>query len=384
MSFQYCLPVNIIFGEDCILKVGKEARRYGEKVLIVTGKSSVKKTGLLDRVIKILEDEDVNYTLFDEVEPNPLTTTVQKGAKVFLENSCEAVLGIGGGSVMDAAKSIAFSARNEGEISDYITGKKVGDGAYPILLITTTAGTGSEGNSIAVLTNPATKDKVPLFTPDIFAKASFVDPKLFMTMPKKVIASTSFDALCHCIEAYVGNMAQPMSEIMALSGIERIGKNIRRVYQNPEDLEAWKEIGFANTLGGMSIGLSNCGLPHAMEHPVSGLYNVAHGEGLAAVFPEIMSFSYKGRVDKYAKIAIALGADATNKTEESLAKQSILLIKSILKDIGLDITLSELGVKRESIEWMSENCVTAMKGSADNNPIIPSKADVERIYKACM
>ena len=159
MNFDFYEPVHIVFGAGKVDTIGDYAKKYGKKALIVTGRSSAKKSGLYDRVKDALKAEGIDSVLFDEVRQNPLTTTAQKGADMAKAEGCELVVALGGGSIMDCAKSIAFLAVNDGDINDYIFGRKVSDEALPMILVPTTCGTGSEGNGFAVLTNPENNDK---------------------------------------------------------------------------------------------------------------------------------------------------------------------------------------------------------------------------------
>ena len=195
MNFQYYLPVNVVFGCGKVDEAGELAKQYGSKAMIVTGGSSAKKSGLYDRVKESLKKSGIESILFDEVTPNPLTTTAEKGAKIAKENGCDIIVGIGGGSIMDCAKGIAFLAVNDGDINDYIFARAASDEALPLILIPTTCGTGSEGNGFAVLTNPENGDKKSLRCPAIIPKVSIVDPECMKTMPKKVLSSVGFDAL---------------------------------------------------------------------------------------------------------------------------------------------------------------------------------------------
>ena len=178
MEFSYFMPVRLIFGSNVVDQLGATAKNYGKHALIVTGRGSTKRSGLLDRAIALLEKEGVQATVFNKVEPNPLTTTVMEGAALAREKGCDLVIGMGGGSMMDAAKAVAFCAVNDGDVSDYISGSKQGTGCLPILEVPTTCGTGSEANPFAVLTNPETKDKKSLWGDLIYPKVSFIDPEL--------------------------------------------------------------------------------------------------------------------------------------------------------------------------------------------------------------
>lgn len=379
MNFNYYLPVNLLFGPGKVSLIGKEVSRHGNKALIVTGRSSTKKTGLLDRVISYIESENVECFVFDKVEQNPLTTTVEEGVKYLKYNNCDIVVGLGGGSAMDAAKGIAFSAVNPGDVSQYIYGKP-GNGALPVIAVTTTAGTGSEGDSFAVLTNPETKDKKSLRTPYIYPKASIVDPELMTTLPPHIIAFTGIDALCHAIEGYISKKSNPFSDMMALKAIELISSNLEKVYKDPRDIDSWCSVALGNTLGGMVIDMAGTALPHAMEHPISGLLNVVHGQGLAALTLPVMEFSYMSLPQKFVDIAKAMGEDVYGLSPEEDAARSMDAVKKLLEKVNLTPRLRDMGVLDEHIDWMANNSIKIMKAAIDNNPRVPNIEDIKEIY----
>ena len=372
MEFNYNLPVNLLFGRGKSNRIGIEVAKYGKKALIVTGRSSTKKSGLLDKTVDLLKEAKVEYEIFDKVEQNPLTTTVYEGVDVIKETGCDVVLGLGGGSIMDAAKSIAFSAKNPGDISEYIFGMKQGSEVLPIVLVPTTCGTGSEGNCFSVLTNPETKDKKSLRTNAIIAKASIIDPELMTTMPKNVLASVGFDALAHNMEAYVSKAGQPLSDIESFYGIKSLAENLPKVYNDPTNLEAWDKVTLASTLGGMVINVAGVTAPHGMEHPVSGLHDVVHGKGLAALTPIIVEKSWESDIEKYNDISKLIGG--------SSAKNCADAIRSFLEKINLNVTLGELGVKEKDVEWMSENCMKVSKPSIINHPREFTLEEIKNIY----
>ena len=376
MEFNYCLPVNLIFGRGKVKLLGDETKKYGNKALIVTGRNSTKKTGLLDKAKKLLEDAGVETVIFDKVAQNPLTTTVYEGADIAKQQKIDVIVGLGGGSIMDAAKSIAFMSKNDGDISDYIYNKKHSDEALPIILVPTTCGTGSEGNSFSVLTNPDNNDKKSLRCNAIIAKASIIDPELMTTMPKHILASVGFDALCHNMEAYISKAAQPLTDMKALQGIELIGKYLVRAYNDPTDMEAYEKITWASTLGGMVINNAGVAAPHGMEHPASGLKDIVHGRGLAALTPVIYEESIDAAPEKFAVISKLLGG----KDE----KDCVEMIKKLLKDIDLETTLGEQGITEEDVDWMAENCMKVSAASMASHPKQFSLDDIKRIYKKAL
>ena len=372
MKFNYNLPVNLLFGRGRSNEIGSEVAKYGNKALIVTGRGSTKKSGLLDKTVNLLKESNVQYEIFDKVEQNPLTTTVYEGVEVIKETGCDVVLGLGGGSIMDAAKSIAFAAKNPGDISDYIFGIKQGNEALPIILVPTTCGTGSEGNCFSVLTNPETKDKKSLRTNLIIAKASIIDSDLMTTMPKSILASVGFDALAHNMEAYVSKIGQPLTDMKALYGIKLLAENLIKAYNDPTDLEAWEKVTLASTLGGMVIGVAGVAAPHGLEHPASGLCDIVHGKGLAALTPIIIEESWENDIEKYSDISKLLGGTD--------AKNCANVIRSFLEKIDLKVTLGELGVKENDVDWMAENCMKVSKPSIANHPKEFTLEEIKDIY----
>ena len=376
IAFKYFLPVNIEFGSGKVAKAGELTKPYGKKALIVTGHSSAKKSGLYDKVKDSLKAEGIDAVLFDKVAQNPLTTTAAEGVAFAKENGCDVVVAIGGGSIMDCAKAIAFLAVNDGDVSDYIFGKKASDTALPIILIPTTCGTGSEGNGIAVLTNPDNGDKKSLRCNAIVAKVSIVDPECMMTMPKHVLASVGFDALCHNMEAYTSKIAQPFTDALSLYAVDLIAHNLVDVYKGTGSKDSWEKITLASTIGGMVINTTGVTLAHGMEHPASGLKDIVHGKGLAALTPMIIEASYQGAPEKFAKLAKLFGGE---KAEDLAGK-----VRELLEDIELTCTLSDLGIEEKDIPWMAENCMKVSAHSIANNPVVFSQEEIAEIYKKAL
>ena len=376
MEFNYYLPVNLVFGRGSVGKIGDIAVDYGKKALIVTGCSSTKKSGLLDRVIQYLKRAEVESVVFDKVKQNPLTTTAIEAANLAKTEKCDMVIGLGGGSIMDCAKAAAFLAVNDGDINDYIFNRLKSDEALPIILVPTTCGTGSEGNGFAVLTNPENGDKKSLRCNAIVAKTSIIDSECMMTMPKGILASVGFDAFCHCMEAYISKIGQPLTDMMSLYGMELLGKYLIPLYEGESDSEAWDAVSLASTLGGMVINTAGVTLPHGMEHPASGLRDIVHGKGLAAITPVVMEESISGCPEKFAKISQCLGGKDEN--------DCVQKIREFLDKLQLTTTLGELGIKEEDVDWMTENCMKVSAAGISYHPVLFSKCQIKELYKKAL
>nr|WP_314462600.1 iron-containing alcohol dehydrogenase [uncultured Clostridium sp.] len=372
MDFQYYLPVNLVFGRGKADLTGEKAALLGKRALIVTGGRSTKESGLLARTEDLLKKQGVSSVLFDKVEPNPLTTTVYEGASLASGEACDLVVALGGGSSLDAAKGIAFQAVNGGDINEYIFGRKVSDKSLPVLAVPTTCGTGSEGNGFAVMTNPDTFDKKSLRCSAIVPACSIIDPLLMTTMPKAVLASVGFDALCHNMDAYLSSISQPLTDVMALEGIRLAADSLKKVYKDGEDLDSWEKLCLASTLGGMVINTAGVTALHGMEHPVSGLKNAVHGRGLAALAPYVYEASIKGSPDKFAAMSKILGG----KNESDFVSQ----IRKLTAELHLTETLGDMGIKESDVPWLTDNCMKISAASIANHPVILNREEIAGIY----
>ncbi len=377
MDFSYHMPADLRFGRGLADKIGDICKEIGgEKVLVVTGTGSTKRSGLLDRVLDSLKAAGLGAAVFDKVTQNPLTTTVYEGVELAKAEGCGVILGVGGGSIMDAAKAIAFCTVNAGDVSDYIFGKKQGAGALPIVLLPTTCGTGSEGNQIAVLTNPETKDKKALYTMQVMPRVSVIDPDVMTTMPKSVLSSVGFDAFTHSLEAYTSKKANPITDAQALLGMQLLADDLPKLVSGEGGAAEWEAVSLAATLGGMVIGAAGVSAAHGMEHPASGLKNIVHGRGLAALTPPIVERLATADPEKFARVSVLLGGSGAEDCAES--------IRRFLKAIDLSVKLGDLGITAEDVPWMTENCMKISIGNLKNAPVTFSREEVEQIYREAL
>ena len=387
MEFSYFLPVNIQFGWNKVDNVAEFAAPYGKKALIVTGRTSAKKSGLYDRVVAKLDAAHIGHVLFDQVDANPLTTTALDGAALAKSESCDMVIAIGGGSIMDCAKGIAFMAVNEGDINDYIFNRKTSDNALPLIVIPTTCGTGSEGNGFGVLTNPETGDKKSLRCNAIVPKVSIVDPAVMGTMQPHVLASVGFDALCHNIEAYTSKTAQPFTDALAHYAVTLLAQYLVPLYKhvkataegkpavlNETQLtKAWESVTLASTIGGMVINTAGVTLAHGMEHPASGLKDITHGVGLAVIEPVAVEYTWSANPDKFSALARIFNHGDGSELGEAL--------RLIVHDLDLTTNLTELGFTKKDIPWLVDNVYVVATGNIANTIAKISREDIEALYK---
>ncbi|MEA2054641.1 MAG: iron-containing alcohol dehydrogenase [Candidatus Thermoplasmatota archaeon] len=373
--FGHYNPVELYFGTGTLEKVGGLAKKYGNKALIVTGRHSMKESGALDRLLHYLNISGVETDIFDEVEPNPSYTTVDRGAS--MARKCDIVIGLGGGSAMDAAKAISISASNNLPISSFYSGEEP-TGAIPVIEIATTAGTGSEADRYFVLTNPETKEKHGRGYRYTYPVASIVDPSLMKTMPPRLTASTGIDAFFHGLESYVSKISTPFSELYAKEAMNLVAKNIENAYRNGSDIDGREKMALASTLAGMAIDGSRTTLLHALEHPVSGHLGISHGEGLAALSMAYMEFTYPACPEKFARIARLLGEEIDKLPMEEAARKSVRGVKNLLDKVDMNLGLADIGVEKDMIDIFVED---ARKSHLVKiNPRSATPEDMKEIY----
>ena len=387
MEFSYFLPVHIQFGWDKVDSVADFVKPYGNKALIVTGRTSAKKSGLYDRVTAKLDAAHIEHVLFDQVDANPLTTTALDGAALAKSESCDMVIAIGGGSIMDCAKGIAFMAVNDGNINDYIFNRKTSDNALPLIVIPTTCGTGSEGNGFGVLKNPETGDKKSLRCNAIVPKVSIVDPAVMGTVPPHVLASVGFDALCHNIEAYTSKTAQPFTDALAHYAVTLLAQYLVPLYKHVKAIangqeavlnkkqltKAWESVTLASTIGGMVINTAGVTLGHGMEHPASGLKDIIHGVGLAVIEPVVVEYTWSANPEKFNSLARIFNHGDGSELGEAL--------RLIVHDLDLTTNLTELGFTKKDIPWLVDNVYVVATGNIANTVAEISREDIEVLYK---
>jgi alcohol dehydrogenase len=382
-DFFYYNPVKLVFGEGKLQEAGKYAKMYGRKALIVTTGTLFKESGLVDRLRKILKSSGVESVHFPEVSANPLNTQIDKGAELARSKNCKLVIGLGGGSAIDAAKGIAVVLGHKRPIWDFCIGDNVPpitDKTYPIIAITTTSGTGSECTQWSVVTNPDTQEKPGIGSDYTFARVAIVDPELMATMPPKITASTGFDTLAHAIEAYTAVLETPITDMCCEQAIRLVGRFLRRAVKNGQDREARNAMAFANSLAGIAISVGIVTACHGLAHSIGGLSGSTHGETLAAMTPHTMRFSMKAYPDKFRKIAMFL-RDEHGAPESYTLEDSIREVEALIHDIGLGAPLSQQGLKEKDIGRAADGVIRYMGGSITNDPAAPKREDLLEIIR---
>ncbi|MDD4569343.1 MAG: iron-containing alcohol dehydrogenase, partial [Tepidanaerobacteraceae bacterium] len=281
---------------------------------------------------------------------------------------------------MDSAKCIAFGVKKEDSIANYFGAQPAGE-VLPVVLITTTARTGSEANNFAVMTNPETQVKKALSAPDTFAKISIIDPELMLTVPQKVTASTGIDVFFHSMESYLSKRSHPISKPLSLEGMRLVVDNLKGAYDRGNKIEYRERMAWANTIAGIAINLAgNCGI-HALGHPLSAYYDLPHGETLAAVSLAFMRFSIPEASDKLSKIAEIFGVDTKGLSNTKVAEKSVEALKTFMESVNLPTKISVFGIKEENIEKLAQNAYEYSNHNFKASPREMTLNDAINIYK---
>ncbi|MDY6916148.1 MAG: iron-containing alcohol dehydrogenase family protein [Candidatus Cloacimonadota bacterium] len=289
---RYYMPVEFYFGKNALVENGGKLKQWGQKAIVITGRSSAKVSGALDDLTTVFEQNGQEYTIFDKIKENPYLTTVKEGAKKLQDYEADFVIGIGGGSPIDAAKAISALAYNNLQGEEIYQTKKYINGAYPIMAIPTTSGTGTEVTPYSVITNKENGIKAGFGSSHIFPKISFIDPKYTLSLPYKVTKDTAIDALSHLLEGIYSRRRNKVNFPIIKRGIEIIKDNLAICLNNPKNLECREKLMLASTYGGMVISQTSTTIQHSIGYPLTSSYGVTHGLANGLVMKHIMEKFY--------------------------------------------------------------------------------------------
>lgn len=386
MSYQFYVPTRTLFGAGMLNELHSQTIPGKKAMVVISNGKSMKTTGILERVLKELLAVGVETAVFDKVQANPLRSTVMEGAVFARENSCDFVVALGGGSVMDASKAMAAMVTNEGDIWDYMFGGTGGgkvliNKALPVIGITTTAGTGSEVDQWGVITNDETNEKIGFGGYDcLFPVLSVVDPELMVSVPAKFTAYQGFDALFHSTECYISKAHNLMGDMLALTAIENIGKYLVRAVNDGSDLEAREGVAFANNLSGQVMTVSACTSEHSMEHAMSAYHQeLPHGAGLIMISVAYYQHFIDCHVcdERFVAMAKALG-----KADASCAQDFLDVLVQLQKDCGVaDLKMSDFGIQESELDVLARNARETMGGLFGADPCELSHEQCVAIYQ---
>lgn len=380
-DFNFRIPQNIEFGIGALEKLPKILKESNSNHVFLVSDRGLEKIGVVDRVKNIIEKAQIKCTTYLDVIPNPTITVVTDATDLYKESGATSIIALGGGSPLDVSKAVGVLSTFGGEITDYEGLNKVPGPIVPIIAIPTTAGTGSEVTASSVITDEKRNYKFSIVSYETIPKYALLDPELIMTAPQAIAAACGIDALIHAIEAYLSKQSSPFSDAMAEKAMELIGKNLRNFVKNRGDKEAACGMMIGSNFAGISFAWARLGNVHAMSHPVSAFYHVPHGIANSVLLPTVMEYNSivdNGRYEKIYNYIKENSGIVNNFKPEMLINE----LKKLNDDLGIPKSLSELGVKEDSIEDMAKDAMKS--GNVLANPRETNLQNMIDLYKKAM
>ncbi|MGI6144097.1 MAG: iron-containing alcohol dehydrogenase family protein [bacterium] len=377
--FQVILPPRIKFGWGQIGTIGPEAKKLGNKVMVVTGRTFLARTGILDQIRASLEEAGVEAVFFQEVEAEPSLETIERGRKILAQEGCDLVIGVGGGSSIDAAKAIAGLAREEGTVWDYFAGRAIVNPGLPWIAVPTTAGTGAEATKNSVLSDYASKVKKSIRSDYWVSSLVIWDPELTTHMSPRLTAATGMDALTQAIESYTSRGANPFTDSLVRQAISLIGNNILTAYREGQNREAREKMALGCLLAGIALANARLGVVHGIAHPVGILYKLAHGLVCGVLLPYAMDYNLEVAAGKYADVAALMGLDTGGLDSREAARMAIDRVRELGREMEIPARLGEVGLKEADFSFIIKE--TMPSGSTRANPREVTPAGVEEILR---
>jgi len=384
-DFEFYLPTRIVFGAGKLSNIGNLVRPLGKRAALISDKV-LTELGLVARVKKYLNENRIETVEFAGATPNPLSTMINDTAGSMKGEAVDFVVGIGGGSSIDFAKGLAIRLTHEDDIWNYIDvgGKSVSQATsktLPIAVVVTTSGTGSEVTPFSVLTNPDTSEKCGIVSERVFPRISIVDPEVNLSVPPRLTASTGIDALSHSIESFINKDTHGYSEMVSTQAIRFVSANLPTAVADGKNLEARSRMAWAATLAGIAISHANTTLVHAMGHPMSGRFDIGHGEAMSMGLPVMMRHSWMFNMEKFARIAEAMGVDIGRLSLKNAAKRSVAAVEELLDEINLKLRLRDYGIKESDLDDLAKDATGYMGGCLEAHPYTFSLEQVTEIYR---
>jgi alcohol dehydrogenase class IV len=381
-AFEYQHGGEIIFGNGRISEVGSLVSRYGRRCLVVSGPREGALRDLYPIVGDLLEHLGLNWEHFDGVLPNPTVDLISSGAKLARQFNADVILGIGGGSSLDAAKAIAVEATHEGTSWDYLFFKqKPSNKTLPVVAVGTTSGSGSQTTQVAVITDTASRNKSALANAYLIPRIAIVDPQLTLSVPPMVTATTGFDVFCHAFESILNPRSNVATELFAWEALRRVIGDLPMAVQEGANLAARTSMAWADTLAGMSICRAGVTLPHGIAMAVGGMFpNTAHGSALASVYRACLEFTWESAVSVFGRLAQILEPRLKDVDAIEAAAACPRLVDEFMSEIGLTFSLKDFGISPEEIPALARQSMVLPDYT--NNPRVPAYDEMLQIISA--
>ncbi len=382
MNISKFVAPEILWGLGSMNQVGESAVRLGiTKVFVVTDEG-VLNSGWVEKALSFLRMAKLEYKVWHNLTTNPKCIEVARAAQEYMTSGCDGLLAVGGGSSIDVAKAIAILATNGGKIADYEGVNKVTKPLPPMVIVPTTAGSGSEVSQFTIIVNKKRKAKMVIVSKSLVPDIAIVDPTVLQTKNGRLTAGTGMDALSHAIEAYVSLAATELTDVQALNAIRLIANNLRESVACSTNLKAKSAMSMASLQAGLSFSNAVLGVTHAMTHQIDALLDLFHGETNGILLPYVMEYNSIACADKYARVAEAFGVNIVGLSKWEAADRAITEVRRLVRDTGIPERLSDVGLTDDIIPRLSENAL--MDTCLITNPRDCSQEDIVGIYRRAM
>lgn len=382
---QFSFPNTIYFGAGAIDNLPEYIQDTGIKTPLIVTDPGMIDTDVFPRVEKVLKAAGIKYSVFSKINPNPLDSDIKGASEEFKKGDCDGVIGLGGGSALDAAKAVQVIAAHGGIVNDYdiSTGgnQNIKGPLPPMIAIPTTAGTGSEVGSCSVITSVEEKRKFMVCSPLLRPAIALLDPELTVSLPASLTAGTGMDAFTHCIEALAVKDFHPMCDAIALKGIEYVAKYLEVAVKEPDNIEARGYMQLAAMMGAVAFQ-KDLGAAHSLSHSLSAVCHVPHGLANAICLVPVMKFNKQACIKEYARVASCFGINTFEMTVEEAADKAIQAVIDLNKNINIPEKLSSVGVKEKDLEELTEKAF--LDGCHQTNPRECSREDLLNLFKEAL
>jgi len=345
-SFMFNIPTKIEYGLNKFSELGNFVQGMGKKALIVSYEDKCLKNQL-DECQQLLREVGISSIFFEEVVTNPSHTLIDKGTQLALSEGCDLIIGFGGGSAIDVAKTIAVTAVEHVGIWEIVEGKNINQKPLPMIAIPTTSGTGSEVTQYAVISNPEQKRKEGIGKKEFYPLLSIVDPMLTIGMPVGLTAAVGLDALTHAIEGYTTRLASPVTDALAELSIGLIGRSLRKAVFDGKDIAARSDMMLASMLAGMAITHADTSLAHVIGEAMGAVFNIHHGLAVTLTLPAVMEYNCFTNIDKFERIAELLGEATEGLSSREAARLAPGAVRQLIFDVEAPRGLAALGAKED-------------------------------------
>lgn len=368
-----------IFGSGARLLVGRYAKNFGARKVLVVTDPQVLEVGLVEPVFKALREEGIYYEIYSNIKTNPTADQVMEGANLYLNQHCNFLVAVGGGSPMDCAKAIGIVSSNRKEVHEFEGVDKVAVPSPPLICIPTTAGSAADVSQFAIITDSRRKLKMAIVSKTVVPDVALIDPETTLTLDKPLTIATGFDVLSHAIEAYVSNASSPITDLHALEAIRLVSSNLIPTINDLGNLDLRGKMMLSSLNAGLAFSNASLGLVHAMAHSLGGFLDLAHGECNALLLDQVVEFNFEAESRKYREIAKAFDLKVSGRDDDDVKSLLLNKIRDMKEEADINYTLKDVGVTSQDIpelagKAMNDACIIT-------NPRRPTQNDLEEIFK---